>query len=96
VEAVGMSNHPLDPITRAIAKPLATLLKQGVEPPIYLVAVASNGSMLYVRYASDDAGGFRANALAGHLGGSGFVLPINLVFTDKKGNAYRGVLGSGG
>jgi hypothetical protein len=45
-----MSDHPLDPITRVIAKALATLLKQqGAEPPIYLVAVASNGSMLYVR-----------------------------------------------
>lgn len=82
-----------NPMTEAIRGVLGGLLEQGAEPPIYLAAVAANGSMMFAHYRDNGhPEHLETEVLAQHIDAPGFALPVNLMFTTTTGDAYRVVV----
>lgn len=80
---------PLSQIARKVRETLGDLIgARGFELPIVFAAMAPNGTILGGRYATSKCGLYvDSEILAEHLAGGGFTLPINIVFTDARGEA---------
>jgi hypothetical protein len=48
--------------------------------------------MIYSRYRENDQGSADCDVLAEAIPPPGFALPINMMFIDARGEAWRGVL----
>jgi len=58
--------------------------------PFVAACVSANGSVMALRYeASVDGDGAEAVTLAQHTDGPGFALPINIMISDRSGEAVR-------
>ena len=79
----------MDPIQQMIVDALKKLGDEGWETPIFFVAVAANGSMVYGRYDATDEGGLEATMLAEHIEDEALLLPINLMMSNAEGEAVR-------
>jgi hypothetical protein len=79
----------MDPIQHMIVDALEKLGAAGWEAPIFFVAVAANGSMVYGRYDATDAGGLEATLLAEHIEDAALMLPINMMMSNTEGEAIR-------
>jgi len=75
---------------------LSQLLARGFETPIHLAALGVNGSVIACRYTAADEGTLDAKVIAQHIERGSFVLPINLVFVDARGEAARVVFARDG
>jgi hypothetical protein len=75
-----------------MAEVIQTLLARGFQYPLYLSAVAVNGQVLVMRYAQTQDDAIEVTTLAEHDEAPGFVLPINLMITDRRGAAARVVI----
>ena len=76
----------LDEIIIRIATALNIAIEKGFESPLYMVAVAVNGSMLYVRYVSP---GLDPEVLSEFYQDESFRLPVNIMLLDSRGRAAR-------
>jgi hypothetical protein len=89
-----MSENSTSDLAGAIGQFLGAAMEEGgFKLPLYLVAVAVNGTMTFVRYVpsngenADD--GLTPELLAEHTEGAGFQLPINVALIDSTGEAAR-------
>ncbi len=76
----------------AIEEALQELLESGFELPLYIIAISANGSMVFAEYAKGSARageGMEIDALSSRDRPEGYVLPINIIFVDSKGEAAR-------
>jgi hypothetical protein len=72
---------------------LTACLEQGFVPPLYVCAVSVNGAVLATRFAyTADGERKEATFLAEHAPAPGFILPVNIMVTDTRGEAARVVL----
>jgi len=84
----------------AIAEPVRAalrvlLIEHRFVPPLHAAAIGAEGGMLYLRFvASSETGGLDAERLAEHHDGKGLGMPVNLLFTDARGEVARVLLGS--
>ena len=62
------------------------IMKNGLELPSFVAAVASNGSCMFFKYLQALAG-LKAKLITGHVEGQGFGLPINMMLVDARGKA---------
>jgi hypothetical protein len=85
----------MDDLSEAIGALLSQMIDSGAEMPIYLVCVGLNGSMIYSQYRANDRGATDCEVLAETISEQGFALPINLMFIDAHGDAYRAALLAG-
>jgi len=63
--------------------------EKGFVLPVYVTAIGSNGSMLFVRGDDQDSA-----VLARHSVDAVIAPPINVIVTDSMGDAAHAVLGS--
>jgi hypothetical protein len=63
--------------------------EQGFEYPLFLAAVAVNGSCVFHRFETQGAAG---TDMTSHVEGEAFVLPVNMMLTDRRGEAARMVI----
>ena len=85
-----------DGIAKAIAELLDTIVANGGSFPVLLAAVGLNGQMYYGRYDYDE-GDVTCTVLSEHSTSEAeFQLPVNLMFVDGEGNAYRGLIDTEG
>jgi hypothetical protein len=79
--------------SKQLSQALQACLDQGFEPPLVACAVSLNGCVLAVRYAYHPLGeGMQATVLAEHTPDPAFLLPINMMITDARGEAARVVI----
>ncbi|OGP93617.1 MAG: hypothetical protein A2157_03790 [Deltaproteobacteria bacterium RBG_16_47_11] len=77
-----------------LGKILETLLNHGFEPPLYWATIAVNGAMAMGRYIlNTESGDLDCQIIASHDVGGTFGIPINMMFTDRDGDAARVVTG---
>ena len=79
----------MDPIQKMIVDALKKLGEDRWETPIFFVAVAANGSMVYGRYDATDEGRLEATMLAEHIEDEGLMVPINMMMSNAEGEAVR-------
>jgi hypothetical protein len=80
-----------------LAAILQGCLDQGFEPPLYVCAISVNGNAVVTRYAYHPLGaGMETTFLAEHTPEPDFILPINMMITDTRGEAVRVLLQSEG
>ncbi len=82
-------------LEREFAGMLTELLSRGFEAPLYAACIAVNGAVLVVRYEwSSSHEGLDVEMLAEHAMGEGLMmkLPLNIMFTDGRGEAARVVV----
>jgi energy-coupling factor transporter transmembrane protein EcfT len=82
----------MDDLSEAIIALLTQIIDSGAKMPISLVCVGLDGSMKYSRYRTNDQGAADCEVLAETISAQGFALPINLMFIDARGEAYRAAL----
>jgi hypothetical protein len=58
----------------------------GFEPPLYLIAIGANRSIIVARYAMEDDG-LKPTVLTEHVESDG--VPMNIVIVDTRGRASR-------
>ncbi len=76
----------------AMEEALQHLLKSGFELPLYIVAISANGSMVFLQYAKNTGSAGEEpeiETLSSRDRHEGYVLPINIIFFDSKGEAAR-------
>jgi hypothetical protein len=83
-------------LAEALAELLTVVIGSGAGLPVLAVAVAQNGSMMYVEYDTDGTGGVICTPLADHIESDTFQPPINMMFVDAEGEAYRAVIDNEG
>ena len=72
---------------------LKACLARGFVPPLYMCAVSVNGSVLTTRFAyTPDETEIKATLLTEHMSDGVYILPVNLMITDTRGEAARAVL----
>jgi hypothetical protein len=65
---------------------LENCLDNGFEPPLYLIAIGANGSIIVARYTMENDG-LKAIVLTEHVESDGFHEPMNFVIVDTRGQA---------
>jgi hypothetical protein len=78
----------MDP--RSLARIIETLLERGYVPPIHCAVLGVNGSLiaaLFHKVEGEDR--FSSTCTAQYFLDEGFVLPINMLFVDSRGEAMR-------
>ena len=76
-----------------IAAIIAACLEQGFVQPICLCAVSVNGCVLAMRYDFHEASDSWEPTLLAETASDGvFILPINMMVTDARGEAVRVVI----
>jgi hypothetical protein len=78
-------DHGLEVFSKQFGEVLAELGESGAKLPFYVVALAVNGTMYFVRI--DSYG--NAEPLAEYTQKPGFQLPINIMVVDGNGDAWR-------
>ena len=69
---------------------LESYLNQGMQLPLVLTAVSSNGSVFALRFdQEEDVARLTPTLLAEYTDGPGFILPINIMIADATGDAAR-------
>jgi hypothetical protein len=68
---------------------LEDCLSSGFEPPLYLIAIGANGSIIVARYAMEDDG-LKSTVLTEHLESDGLGAPMNFVIVVTRGPSSRG------
>jgi len=68
------------------------LQKQGATLPMHVVVVATNGDTTVMRLGEDG----NVRLLCEHSEPAGLMFPINFMFVDGKGEAYRAVVATEG
>jgi hypothetical protein len=87
----------MEDLAQQLGEILATARDSGMVLPYYMVAVAHNGSMIFIKYEEDQAGyGLKAEQLADYINDDGFMIPINMMLVDKTGQAVRVFIGQEG
>jgi hypothetical protein len=82
----------MDDLSEAIDALLMQMIDSGAAMPIYLACVNRNGSMIYCQYRANDRGTTDCEVLVETISAQGFALPVNLMFVDAHGEAYRAAL----
>lgn len=83
-----MTTGMLDPTE--LSAMMEQLLAAGFEPPFYLAVIAKNGEMgLGVWKEGRTGAGLDFQLLASHSLSGEFVLPINMMIVDHRGEAAR-------
>ena len=85
----------MDP--QSLARIIETLLERGYVPPIHCAVLGVNGSLvaaLFQRVAGEDR--FSTTCTAQYFLDEGFLLPINILFVDSRGEAMRVLIESDG
>lgn len=86
-----------DPIAVALAEALLECLEMGFQLPVHAVVVGTDGSIIAMRYTDDSPSyGLGARVLAEHHEGGVMGAPVNIVFTDSRGEAARLVIETDG
>ncbi len=70
---------------------LGMAIKHGFEPPLYMVAVSIDGSVVFFQFSVDVVEGrpvVMVDVLTSHISGDG-PCPINIILTDVNGKAGR-------
>ena len=83
--------------TESFAKILQLLLERGFELPIHCAVIGVNGSLfaaLFRRAAGENR--LSTTCTAQHFVDDGFVLPINMLFVDARGEATRVLVATDG
>jgi hypothetical protein len=62
--------------------------QQGFEYPLFLATVSINGSCAFQRFESQGVG----TNITSHIEGKAFVLPVNMMLSDRRGEAARMVI----
>lgn len=75
-----------------LAEVLEKLLAAGFQPPLHFAAIAKNGSVLAGRYDAVADGSLDATMLAQALVEDMFLVPVNMMFVDHRGEVARVVL----
>jgi hypothetical protein len=78
--------------SQGVAAMMQEIIDSGGGMPILLVCVGKNGSMLYHRYQVNDQGDIDCELLAETMAPEGLMLPINMMFVDAQGEAYRAIV----
>ncbi|MGB8298980.1 MAG: hypothetical protein WCG85_26415 [Polyangia bacterium] len=81
----------------SFAKLLEALLAQGYQLPIHCAVLGANGSLiavLFQKIVGDD--GLSSVCTGHHFLDEGFVLPVNMLFVDSRGEATRVLVESDG
>jgi hypothetical protein len=81
----------MDELTKALTAMVEAIMEKGADCPILAVAVAINGTLLYVRYDERDET-LTCTPLAEHIKDDGLELPINVMYVDREGEAYQGII----
>ena len=85
-----MINAAMTDLSKAIGEALGRCLEQGMALPFVATCVSANGSVMAVRYdAAADKHGFSPTPLASHTEVRGYALPVNIMITDRDGEALR-------
>jgi len=79
--AVDEQGHLSDYVREALTQSVEEL---GFVEPLIVACLAVNGSVVVIR-----TDGERVEDLASHTEGPGFILPINVLITDARGEATR-------
>ena len=53
------------------------------EPPLYLIAIGANGSIIVARYTMEDDD-LKPTVLTEHIESDGFHVPMNIVIVDQR------------
>lgn len=88
-----MSNEPENPLHTLFVETLNGALERGLVFPLYMAAVARNGSTIVARFP---AAGQEAEFLAEHIEGQGLDLPIKMMVTDTSAQALLVVMDAEG
>jgi hypothetical protein len=82
-------------VAKQLREALGECLTHGYKPPLYVAAIAPNGTMLYMRYDQANTNdGLEVTKLAEYCADESFSLPGNIVIADSTGRATRLVLTS--
>src|SRR5262249_41336415 len=83
----------MDILTEATSKFLEAAIDMGFRFPLYMAALAVNGSVIVAKYTPTNGknsnAGVDARFIAEHIEGRGMALPINVMLTDSTGQAAR-------
>ena len=77
-------------MAEAIRRTLQRLVAKGARLPLYVAAVGADGTMMFCAFHSDGS----SEVLAEHDGAMD--PPVNLMFSDSTGEAWRVVLSGDG
>ena len=80
----------MEQVAKIIGDVLADCLQnKKFEAPVYITAIASNGTAQIYRCEHGEAGGLQMSMLSEHDEALGFKTPINFFVTDRTGRAAR-------
>jgi hypothetical protein len=75
---------------QSIARILEVLLERGYRLPIHCAVMGVNGSLIAALFSKTDGEDrFSTSCTAQHFVDEGFVLPVNMLFVDSRGEAMR-------
>jgi hypothetical protein len=81
----------MNEMVEALSDALQQLLEQGFEVPIHLAVIAKNGASMSGTYSLI---GSDLKFKSHHQQGGGFMLPINIMLVDSRGEAARLLIGN--
>ncbi len=83
----------LDDLTAQVVSALEALLEEGFKPPLYWCIVDINGTIISGIYEYDkDSTSLKAHVLCEHNPRGAIELPVNIMYTDSRGEAARVVI----
>jgi hypothetical protein len=83
-------------LTEAVGQALMEAASRGMVLPLYIVAVAANGAMLYHKLTRPEGSPEAKVALLAEYCPTGAQLPVTVVIVDSEGASLRGVLEASG
>ena len=79
-------------LTARLAECLTHILEVGFQAPLYFAAIGINGAAVTGRYRQVSDGSLDCDILTDHMPDGQMLLPINIMFTDSRGEASRVVI----